>query len=46
MQLSIKRITTALGALAIIAAGLFAAWIVEYPGGIRSSYTPTNQMHG
>jgi hypothetical protein len=42
MQLSIKRITTALGALAIIAAGLFAAWILEYPGGIWSSYTPTN----
>jgi hypothetical protein len=42
MQLSKRRIMTALGALAIVAAGLLTAWIIGYPGGIRSSYTPTN----
>ena len=46
MQLSIKRITIALAGLmvlAIVAAGVFTAWIVEYPGGMRSSYKPTNR---
>jgi len=44
MRLSIKRIMIAFAALLALAiAGVFTAWMVEYPGGMRPDYNATDR---